>query len=294
MDDAFRDANDKLQRHAEEAVKHVNALEDETARLDQLADDNVEIREHLRRLCGQLSEMLALLVGDEEESRPGLLKRFWRWARLVRADLRDLSDDERASIREKIEAVEREALKGLGVRPAWVATLVQQLREKLATAKRLNLTDAMLKGLAKDIGELRDYICRSDVPIKRQRIELIVEGVHGTIKIVADIGRLAGDPTIVMGICGLYSVFTGGRRLKRAVSGLRRMATRDAAAAAEALARQEREEEAARKAEAERQAAADRKDREATGRKIKAIRDSTRGPGKNFRLGKPVDGKIDE
>lgn len=233
MDSDFGEAIDHLKKVAKAATEDVGALE-------QSMGDAIEIRAHLDRLCGQLTEIHAILAGDAEQEKEGLLKRFGRWSRLVRADLRQLNDEERQLLRERILVVEHEALAELKVDNPWTEKLLEELRKKLATAKRVELTDRALAKICQDIDKLREYVCRSSPTPRRQKLNLILRGVHGTIKIVADVGRLAGDPTIVMGLCGVFSVYSGGKMVGSAVQGLRRMETNAARAASDAEAKKQR------------------------------------------------------
>lgn len=214
MDSAFDEASDRLKEIAKAAAEEASALED---RFD--AGDSIEIRACLDRLCGQLTDIHAILAGDAEQKSEGLLKRFGRLSRLVKADLRQFDDEERRSLHERILAAEREALAELKVGNRWTERLLEELRTKLATAKRVDLTDRALAKICQDIDKLREYVCRSAPPPGQRKLNLILKGVHGTIKIVADVG----DPTIVMGICGVYSVYSGGKMVQSAVQGLRRV-----------------------------------------------------------------------
>jgi hypothetical protein len=240
MDSDFGDAIDRIKEIAKAAAQDAEALE---ARQGH-AGDAIEIRAHLDRLCGQLTDIHAILTGDAEQEKEGLLKRFGRWSRLVRADLRQLDEDERRSLHERILAVEREALAELNIGSRWTGKLLEELRRKLATTRRVELTDRALAQICADIDALRAFVCRSGPTPGRRKLDLILKGVHGTIKVVADIGKLAGDPTVIMGICGLYSVYSGGSMIRSAVRGLQRI--EDAAARAAANAEEEKQ-----KAEAE-------------------------------------------
>lgn len=230
MDSNFGDAIDSLKEIAKAATQEAEALEIQEAR----TGDATEIRAHLDRLCGQLTDIHAILAGDAEEGKEGLLKRFGRWSRLVRADLRQLDDDQRRSLHERILAVERKALAELNIGNRWMSQLLDELSRKLATTRRIELTDRALSQICADIDALRAVVCQSGPPPGRKRVELILKGVHGTIKIVADMGKLAGDPTVIMGLCGLYSVYSGGGMIRSAVRGLQRIEEKAARAAANA------------------------------------------------------------
>lgn len=249
MDSDFGEAIDRIKEIAKAVAQDAEALE---ARQGH-AGDAIEIRAHLDRLCGQLTDIHAILTGDAEQEKEGLLKRFGRWSRLVRADLRKFDEDERRSLHERILAVEREALAELNIGSRWTGKLLEELRRKLATTRRVELTDRALAQICADIDALRAFVCRSGPTPGRRKLDLILKGVHGTIKIVADIGKLAGDPTVIMGICGLYSVYSGGSMIRSAVRGLQRIEDEAARAAANAEAAEDRARAAEAAEEEERQ-----------------------------------------
>lgn len=277
MDSDFDEAIDHLKKVTRAAAEEAGALE-------QSMSDAIEIRAHLDRLCGQLTEIHAILAGDAEQEKEGLLKRFGRWSRLVRADLRQLNHEERQLLHERILAVEHEALAELKVDNSWTEKLVAELREKLATAKRVELTDRALAQICKDIDTLRGYVCQSGPTPRRKKLDLILKGVHGTIKIVADVGKLAGDPTIIMGICGLYSVYSGGSMVRSAVRGLQRMEAGAARAATNAEAKKQKADAGSQASAAETAAEEERLRKAHVDLQQKQLRESARETKDKFRL----------
>ena len=220
MDADYREAADRLIAIARDSVSDANAIEFDMESLDDEALDNSRTKLLLERLCDQLDKIHRILVDDPESDTRGLIGRFSRWSGLVRTDFRNLDESERQRIADEILSIERDSLSKLGIRFKWVEKLVAEMRDQLAAHKTLSMTDELLTTVSRDIEALRRHVCNAEHKPRRSRLTLILEGVHGTVKIVADIGKFAVDPALVLALSGVYSVYAGGKMLSDAVKEL--------------------------------------------------------------------------